>query len=434
MRAAACQRLVRSFGNFSLALCAALTLAACGGGGGGGGADNTPPPAPPAPPPPNSAINATTSYRYQNTPAPADIGTLLAANAISGHYFDARQYVDLDGDGVNEIVVAPGQHPEAFYPVRIYKRQTNGTYADVTATLLAAVPGQVHPRKVIAQDFNGDGRLDLYFVDHGFDQNPFPGAQNVLMLSNLTTGKLEQKAIPSNPTAFHHCASAGDINNNATVDIFVCADAWQGAQKAPYLLLNDGAGNMTLTRIGVPASLLGGTAAIGMLAAELTDIDGDGFLDLVAGYRSESGSPIVTTFSTAIFWGDGTGTFSDARAITLPNPSSFVATYDVKVEDIDGDGRRDVVLLRVTAALDGYYLQILRQTSARVFADESLTRIIGNAQTWEGNSASWFPWLHMADIEGNGSLDILIGDQSGQIPARDLRWANDGAGVFSKLH
>ena len=86
MRTVPCQRLLRSFGNFSLAVCAALTLTACGGAGGGGGGgdtDNSPPPAAPLPPAPNSPINATTSYRYQNTPALTDIGTLLAANGLS---------------------------------------------------------------------------------------------------------------------------------------------------------------------------------------------------------------------------------------------------------------------------------------------------------------------------------------------------------------
>lgn len=415
-----------------LAVSTVLAMGGCGGGGGGGDS-STPAGPPPIPPAPNSAINATTSYRYQNTPAPTDIGTLLAANGLSGHFFDARQYVDLDGDGVNEIVVAPGQVASASArPVKIFRRTASGSYADATSTLLATVPGQVHPRKVIAQDFNGDGRLDLYFVDHGLDQSPFPGAQNVLMLSNLATGKLEQKTIVNNPTAFQHCATAGDINNNGAVDIFVCAEAWQGPQKAPYLLLNDGAGNMTITRTGVPASLVGGTTAVGMLAAELTDVDGDGFLDLVAAYRSQSAA--ATSFISTIFWGDGTGSFADASSTVIPNPASFVATYDIKAQDIDGDGRRDLVLLRVTSALSGYYIQILRQTATRSFADESLTRIIGNAATWEGNGAPWFPWLHMADIEGDGSLDILIGDQSGQIPARNLRWANNGQGVFTKLH
>ena len=409
-------------------------LAGCGGGGGGGAEGEADAVSGLGIPPiPNSLINATTSYRHQNTPAPTDIGTLLINNGIVGHYFDARQYVDLDGDGVNEIVVAPGQDVTFAQPVSVFKRQPGGGYADATAATFASTPGQIHPRKVIAADFNGDDRLDLYFVDHGYDHFPFPGAQNVLTLSNRTTGKLEQKPIIDNPTAFQHCAAAGDVDGNGAVDIFVCAEAWQGPAKAPYLLLNDGAGNMTLTRAGVPASLLGGPTAIGMLAAELVDVDEDGFLDLVASSRSDAGGPALTTFITTVFWGDGSGAFADTRSSVIPNPSSFVATYDIKAEDIDGDGRRDLVLLRVTAGLAGYYIQILRQSAPRAFVDESLTRIIKNEATWEGIGAAWFPWLHMADINGDLALDLRIGDQSGQIPARNFRWQNDGAGNFAKL-
>ena len=77
------------------------------------------------------------------------------------------------------------------------------------------------------------------------------------------------------------------------------------------------------------------------------------------------------------------------------------------------------------------YFQILRQTSARVFADESMARIIKNEATWEGIGASWFPWIHMTDLNGDGSIDIAIEDN--RTPARNFRWVNDGTGIFTKL-
>ena len=140
-----------------------------------------------------------------------------------------------------------------------------------------------------------------------------------------------------------------------------------------------------------------------------------------------------TSFATTVFWGDGTGKFTDGRATILPNPASFVATYDIKAEDIDGDGRRDLVLLRITSDLQGYYFQILRQTSARVFIDESISRIIKNAATWEGIGAEWFPWIHMKDLNGDGKPDLAIGEGSRFIPSRNFKWINNGTGVFNKV-
>jgi hypothetical protein len=374
--------------------------------------------------PPIQGVTATTSYARQNTPAPTDVGVLLQANGLSGHYFDARQYVDLDGDGVREIVVAPGRDVSTATAVHVFKSQAGG-WVDATAAFFgAAVPAQIHARKVLAADFNGDGVLDLYFVDHGYDHPPFPGAQNVLALSG-TGGRWTQKEIAGNPTAFQHCAAAGDIDNNGTVDVFACADGYQGTEKGPYFLLNDGAGEMTLTRDGVPESLRDG-----LLAAELVDVDGDGYLDLVASSRHAG-----TSFGTTVYWhwGAGAGSYSDSRATTLPNPPTFVATYDAKAEDIDGDGRRDLVLLRVRGDLSGYYLQILRQTGARTFEDESIPRIIHDASTWEGLTGAWFPWIHLAELGGVASLDLAIGDSSANVPARaGMRWSNDGRGFFTK--
>jgi len=380
----------------------------------------------------DEGITVTTSYDHQNTPAPTDIGMLLAAHGITGAYFDARQYVDLDGDGQLEIIVAPGYETTTATPVHIFKKSGAG-YIDATSSFLGtAIPRQIHPRKLISADFNGDGLLDVYFSDTGYDHSPFPGAQNVLVLSDKSSGKWIRKSIPNNPTAYQHCATAGDMRNIGIIDIFVCAEAWQGAAKSPYFLINDGTGNMTVSRTGIPASLIGSghNHSIGMVAAELIDVDNDGYLDLVACSRTATSAG--TVYATAIYWGDGTGTYSDARSTTLPNPPGFAVTYDIKAEDIDGDGVRDILLLRLTGALTGYYFQILRQTSPRVFVDESVPRIIKNPATWEGNRGQWFPWFYMSDINGDGAPDITIGDSSAFVPSRNLRWLNDGKGNFKK--
>ena len=373
-------------------------------------------------------VHYKTSYKFQNTPDIIDIGIFLESLTIYGTSFDSRQYIDLDNDGVKEIVVATHTSMDEMTPVHIYKKQDDN-YIDITSSMFNTIPTQVHPRKVISSDFNNDGLLDLYFIDHGYDHDPFPGAKNVLMVSDKDSGKLVEKNIPNNPTAFHHCGASGDIDNDNNIDIFVCTDAWQGEDKKPYFLLNDGKANMTVNREKVPQAI----SEDGMLAVELIDVDLDGFLDLIAGYRIylDVDGSFEQVFKTSIFWGDG-DSFSNDRMTDLPISNFFVATYDIKAEDIDGDGDKDIILSKITKDLTGYYFQIFMQTNKREFLDESLSRIIKDEDTWEGIDAPWFPWIHMSDINSDGYLDIVVGDSSANVPSRGLKWLGNSQGYFTK--
>ena len=60
---------------------------------------------------------------------------------------------------------------------------------------------------------------------------------------------------------------------------------------------------------------------------------------------------------------------------------------DIGSEDINRDGLSDLVITRTTPAYSGFYFQVLMQTGRRVFADESLPRLIHDPSTWIGNDA-----------------------------------------------
>jgi hypothetical protein len=377
--------------------------------------------------PSTRSINDTTSYVHQNQQEDFNIGAIVNA-AAPGYFYDARVFADLDGDGVKELVVAPGRGDGNGVAARVY-RSEGGSYTDATSSFFqGGVPSLVHPRKTLAADFNGDGRLDLYFADHGFDQPPFPGAPNVLALSGAG-GKLSIKAVPGGRSQYHHCAAAGDIDNNGTVDIIACGSSWQAANgsKSAYRLLNDGQGNMTVSASGLPDSLIRNS---NLTALELVDVDGDGLLDLLIADSSFNSAQQRDERRAIVYWGNGSGTFAEARSMSLPLNGAFPVVYDFKAEDIDGDNTRDLVLLSLPLNSNGYYVHIFRRTGPRQYADESLSRIVKDAASWEGIGKPWFPWLRMSDINGDGHIDIGIGDASSQMVRRNIRWLNDGTGKF----
>ncbi|TWO71037.1 VCBS repeat-containing protein [Caenimonas sedimenti] len=376
-----------------------------------------------------ATLNGRSSYANQNRPENLDIGHLMHPVMGPAHFYDARAFVDLDGDGISELVIAPGLGTTEPTPMRVYRLRSDGTYLlDTAAFFDGAVPGTIHPRKMLVADFNGDGRPDVYVADHGYDHDPFPGAGNLLLLN--TGSKLAVKAIANSPVQYHHCAAAGDVDNNGTIDLFACGAAFQsrpGAPKSSYLLLNDGHGNMTVTRAGIPAS---NTDTGNSGAAELIDVDGDGNIDLLLGDRVFNRTLNREELRASIYWGNGKAQFSDSSVTRLALNPDFPLVYDFKAEDIDGDGKREVILMAPRTNLQNYWIQVHKETAPRQYADQSLARIIKNASSWEGNNGAWFPWLRLADVNGDDRPDIGIGESSGIWSRRDMRWLNDGNGNF----
>jgi hypothetical protein len=161
------------------------------------------------------------------------------------------------------------------------------------------------------------------------------------------------------------------------------------------------------------------------LSSELIDIDYDGNLDLVVGGESMSGAVVI-------FWGDGTGFYSDANKTVLPGDDEFFNVYDIDSEDINHDGLRDLVITSTNSDNTGFYFQVLMQTSHRVFADESLPRLIHDRSTWIGNTAGAVDWIRLVDMNGDAAPDIVIDDAAGaELIPLELGWANDGNGYFT---
>ena len=363
---------------------------------------------------PNPRIDATSSYTQHKVPFSVE---LWRANSVTGGYNVATAYADFNGDGQTDMALMPINLDRSPHPPLILTGLADNSFTDISSSVfegpLPELPGAF---RALVADFNRDGRPDVYFA------SACPGCEgtNALMLST-TGGKLRWASGLVEPAGFHEGASAADIDNDRDVDIFVSDGGFVNGTRVPgYFLVNDGRGTFSIDTTRVPTSFGEGL----VLSAELIDIDRDGYLDLVVGgHEYDDGR------RTTIFWGGPLG-LRNARQTTLPAVPGFGIVLDIEADDVDGDGRKDLVVTRTKDSpfYEGYYFQILRQTSRRTFADQSAARIIGDLATWEGAASGQQAvfWIRLVDTNGDGARDILLDDKG-----RGLGWVNDGVGNFT---
>ena len=381
-----------------------------------GGSTTSPGPMPsvpvPAPRPecpvPASPAAPPSSYNLQTTSLLPHRGVIRRDAGLTPDHdptnATAVAYGDFDRDGMEDFFVgildgSPNPRPVEFF------RNTGSGYVKWDRIFRGEIPSLVHPRKALAGDFNGDGRLDVFVAGHGYDRPPFPGESPVLILST-PDGRLQDTQDLREHVGFLHGAASADIDLDGDLDIFV-TDTTQ-----PFVLTNDGAGRMTYDINRVPLEL----TRKNLYTVELIDVDEDGFPDLlIAGHEHEGAA-------SAVYWGDCFGQFDAARKTALAAVPGFGVVVDIDAEDLDGDGQREIILTRTQESpwYEGFYLQVLASEDGYVFTDETSLRITGGSAP-EGE---WVRWLRIQDLNDDGHPD-LWNDFSWR-PRQT--WLNDGNG------
>jgi len=338
---------------------------------------------------------------------------------------------DFNGDGLADVVVTRlGAVPTDTFPVTILLNKGNGRFVDATKSIfVGAVPLTQHPRQIVVADLNGDGRSDIFIADHGSDVLPFPGYPNTLILSAPGRKLIDASAnLPRTPD-FSHTATAGDVDGNGTIDIYVgnLSSCCTGcAAVPPELLLNDGTGHFRIADGALPPEVAA-PFSLHYNGSALVDVNGDGALDLVLAAASNAYYPPSRSL---VLLNDGHGHFSIASQLP-PKPFGPMAnSLGISFGDLNGDGKPDLVLASAPsdASLTGAWLQVLINNGDGTFRDETNTRLPGQ----HDNSDHWIAFPQLIDLNGDGKLDLLthFDGSSGISPA----FLNDGAGVFVPLH
>src|SRR5438067_2686026 len=310
--------------------------------------------------------------------APVMVGALPAEAAEASEVLT----VDLNGDGLRDVVVGPvnAALPNQVVPVApvFLLNQGNGKFTNATQQLFGgSAPAVVWDRELLTADFNRDGRPDIFVADHGHanDVDPssplnFHGAQQHLILSTADGHFVDATQNLPQERTFTHSAAVADVNGDGAPDIFennlgCCSAGHVQAQ----VLLNDGSGGFTVEPHGIHGMITDVYGNDHSYACLFADVNGDGSPDLVLGGAEERGAN-----ASQVLLNDGSGHFSFFGTLpptTGPPNNGFV--IDMKAADINGDGAVDLVFAETLN--DPWYvgtnLQVLTNDGHGRFTDET---------------------------------------------------------------
>ncbi|HSD29936.1 MAG TPA: FG-GAP-like repeat-containing protein, partial [Vicinamibacteria bacterium] len=231
-----------------------------------------------------------------------------AAAPAFPHPAASAAFVDGDHDGDLDVFVAaaaPGG------PGLLLRNNGDRTFADITAT--AKLEGAGGAVAVVPTDFDNRRDIDLFLLRRD-------GAS---LFKNMRDGTFQDMAseVGLVATGPFRCAAAADVNKDGYTDFFL------GAVGGSSLALSDGRGAFSVS----PAP----DTAKGALAAQFTDYDNDGLLDLLA--VTVQGPRLLRNLGTS--WAD-----VSAAALPAAPKGRPVEAAALAVADLDADGDADALL------------------------------------------------------------------------------------------
>ncbi|HLN32405.1 MAG TPA: VCBS repeat-containing protein [Gemmataceae bacterium] len=320
------------------------------------------------------------------------------------------EVIDLDGDGVKDILVANLGSMEPTDrrtgSVVWLRGSPDGRFTPVTI-----LDGIGRVADVQAADFRGVGKLDLVVAAFGWRKTG-----EVIYLENRTTDWSHPVFVPhvldDRHGAIH--VPVGDINGDGRPD-FVALISQE--HETIVAFLNEGGGHFRKETI-----YAGPHPAYGSTGIQLADLNGDGKLDVLYTNGDSMDEPHVLKPYHGIQWLENQGRYPFVHHPITPMPGVHRAV----AADFRGTGKLDIVAVsflpsshfpqRAQLGLDAViYLQ---QIAPGQFARHSL-------ETSTCDHVSCFA----GDIFGSGKIDLVTGNLvSGPANSALTIWKNSGEG------
>ena len=325
---------------------------------------------------------------------------IVAQIGGSRHGANSMAFADMDGDGALDLFWGD------FFEPGLLFIENRGT---CTNPSLRAEPDPVRTTDSLATsgynapylaDIDADGDLDLFVGVIGGAFNPTrTAADNFLFFENDGTGLFTERStrfIPGIDIGSESIPEVGDLDGDGDLDVLLANKVDPVALRAARLYWLENTGSATR-----PAFQLADTLDLGEFyhyAPALGDLDGDGTLDLLLGtwnrgiflYRSTGGSG-APRFEQVV----------DTAIVKLTRGSNSVPALG----DVDGDGDLDLFVGESSGELN-FYLNTGTSTAPEfsLVSDNFEEIDVGRRSSPE-----------LADIDGDGDLDLIIGSESGAL-------------------
>jgi hypothetical protein len=321
-------------------------------------------------------------------------------------------WVDLDGDGDFDLLVMNHQQQAAHTGSKLFENQGRGEFRDITPDA-PPFSERYGFRNATAIDVDQDGRLELILADGSYGK-PAMQRAHLWVLKRNDDGKYadisQDLGLPAGETSGLGLAVA-DVNDDGRLDMFVA-----GCQR---LFVSTSDGRFTEAD-RTPFAVTPADAREGMhCGAAFADLNGDGWPDLVT---TEHGVPARIHVFQHQGLKDGLPRFvevSDSAGVGELFPTGTraapIKTAHVALEDMDHDGRIDIVLTVLTRDANGVVQPVVLQNLSERGGPIRLSPPPFDLMV------TYFAPGPVGDYDGDGRLDIFLPSWFEEQPSLLLR-------------
>ena len=331
------------------------------------------------------------------------------------------------------------QRVNSSKPVLMVFQPNSGKYA-VDVAFQRLVPKLIWHRRGAIEDFDGDGRNDIFVAGHGADGPTIRkcGDRNVLILNKPTGYVFAERAIPS-VSDYSHGLIVDDFDGDQKKDILVLnspyldSDCPRGQQytNASYLISKISSSSHRQRQL----SGTGGTIQFAeqnlpvVHHGSVVKLNNDGKPDLAVG----------GDFNVTLFEARSRGRYRQVGQFSIPpdygtkfnqgncfrNQSRCNTPYTSFTSmDLDGDGQHEVIAALSNQRSDGLwlgqYFQALKKVNGKWL--DYTTQFFPVQNQNQSVGEAWCNELLKVDINGDGATDLICSSMS----SRSSVWTRSG--------